>query len=81
VTSYAITLARIFTGKMDILLAHGSYHGSHFWCQPHGEGVPEEWKTHVHYFEYNDVNDLQRVLSEHDAPSPALCLHRTGTTP
>ncbi len=38
VTSYAITLARIFTGKMDILLAAGSYHGSHFWCQPHGQG-------------------------------------------
>ena len=65
VTSYAITLARIYTGKMEILLAKGAYHGSHFWCQPHGQGVPEEWKSHVHYFEYNDVNDLQRVLSEH----------------
>ncbi|MDD4860865.1 MAG: aminotransferase class III-fold pyridoxal phosphate-dependent enzyme [Smithellaceae bacterium] len=74
VTSYAITLARIFTGKMDILLAHGSYHGSHFWCQPHGEGVPEEWKTHVHYFEYNDVNDLKRVLSEHDGAVAGIML-------
>ena len=65
VTSYAITLARVFTGKMDILVAKGSYHGSHFWCQTHGEGVPEEWKSHVYYFEYNDAADLQRVLSEH----------------
>src|SRR5512145_1225487 len=65
VTSYAITLARTFTGKMDILIAKGSYHGSHFWCQTHGEGVPEEWKTHVYYFEYNDPADLKRVLSEH----------------
>ncbi|PKN77375.1 MAG: glutamate-1-semialdehyde 2,1-aminomutase [Deltaproteobacteria bacterium HGW-Deltaproteobacteria-10] len=74
VTSYAITLARIFTGKMDILLAKGSYHGSHFWCQPHGEGVPEEWKTHIHYFEYNDVSDLQRVLSEHNGTVAGIVL-------
>lgn len=65
VTSYAITLARVYTGKMDILLAKGSYHGSHFWCQPHGQGVPEEWKTHVHYFEYNDAEDFKRVWAEH----------------
>jgi glutamate-1-semialdehyde 2,1-aminomutase len=74
VTSYAITLARIFTGKMDILLAKGSYHGSHFWCQPHGQGVPEEWKTHVHYFEYNNVNDLKRVLSEHSGTVAGIML-------
>ena len=74
VTSYAITLARIFTGKMDILLAQGSYHGSHFWCQPHGQGVPEEWKTHVHYFEYNNVNDLKRVLSEHSGTVAGIML-------
>ncbi|MDP2853771.1 MAG: aminotransferase class III-fold pyridoxal phosphate-dependent enzyme [Smithellaceae bacterium] len=74
VTSYAITLARIFTGKMDILVAKGSYHGSHFWCQPHGQGVPEEWKTHVHYFEYNDVEDLKRVLSEHHGAVAGIIL-------
>ena len=74
VTSYAITLARIFTGKMDILLAKGSYHGSHFWCQPHGQGVPAEWKTHVHYFEYNDVADLKRVLSEHNGTVAGIML-------
>lgn len=74
VTSYAITLARIFTGKMDILLAKGSYHGSHFWCQPHGQGVPEEWKSHVHYFEYNDAADLKRVLSEHKGTVAGIVL-------
>ncbi len=65
VTSYAITLARAHTGKMDILMAKGSYHGSHFWCQTHGEGVPQEWKSHVYAFEYNDPADFERVLSEH----------------
>jgi len=39
--------------------------GSHFWCQPHGEGVPEEWKTPIDYFECNDVADLKRFFAEH----------------
>ncbi len=62
VTSYAITVARTATGKKGILVARGSYHGSHFWCQTYGQGVPEEWKSHIHYFEYNDVRDLERVV-------------------
>jgi glutamate-1-semialdehyde 2,1-aminomutase len=74
VTSYAITLARVYTGKMDILLARGSYHGSHFWCQPHGQGVPEEWKTHVHYFEYNDAEDFRRVWAEHQGTVAGVVL-------
>ena len=62
VTSYAITVARAFTGRKEILVARGAYHGSHFWCQTHGEGVPDEWKSHIHYFEYNDANDLKRTV-------------------
>lgn len=74
VTSYVITVARIATGRTEILLAKGSYHGSHFWCQPHGEGVPEEWKTHVNYFEYNDVADLKRVIAEHKGKIAGIML-------
>ncbi len=64
VTSYAITVARVFTGKKEIFVAKGSYHGSHFWCQPHGEGVPDEWKTHIQYFEYNNPADFARLVNE-----------------
>jgi len=63
VTSYAITVARAATGRTEILVADGSYHGAHFWCQTHGEGVPEEWRSHIRHFDYNDVEDLQRVVS------------------
>jgi glutamate-1-semialdehyde aminotransferase len=31
-TSYAITVARVFTGEKGILVAQGAYHGAHFWC-------------------------------------------------
>ena len=49
-------------GSGTIILAKGSYHGSHFWCQPHGAGIPEEWKTHIHYIDYNDPADLKSVV-------------------
>jgi len=74
VTSYAITVARAATGKKAILVARGSYHGAHFWCQPHGEGVPEEWRSHVHYFEYNNVDDLKRAVDEQRGNIAAVIL-------
>jgi glutamate-1-semialdehyde 2,1-aminomutase len=64
VTSYTLSVARVFTGRWDVVLAKGSYHGAHYWCQPHGAGIPEEWRTHVHYFNYNDPADLKRVVDE-----------------
>jgi glutamate-1-semialdehyde 2,1-aminomutase len=72
VTSYAITVARVFTGKTEVLLAKGSYHGSHFWCQPHGEGVPAEWKSHVRYFEYNNAADFARLVNENKGKIAAV---------
>jgi glutamate-1-semialdehyde 2,1-aminomutase len=74
VTSYAITVARVHTGRAVILIAKGSYHGSHFWCQTHGEGVPAEWKTHLAYFEYNDVADFKRVVDENRGKVAAVIL-------
>lgn len=74
VTSYTISVARVATGKWDIILANGSYHGSHFWCQPHGAGVPEEWKSHIHYINYNDPADLRRVVEANKGKIAAIML-------
>ena len=74
VTSYSITVARIATGRKKILVANGSYHGAHFWCQHHGEGVPEEWKTHVHYFNYNDVEGFTKTVEDFPGQVAAVIL-------
>jgi glutamate-1-semialdehyde 2,1-aminomutase len=74
VTSYAITVARAFTGRKEILVARGAYHGAHFWCQGHGEGVPEEWKTHIHDFEYNDPADFRRAVEAERGKIAAVIL-------
>lgn len=74
VTSYAIAVARVYTGRWIILMAKGSYHGSHAWCQPHGAGIPEEWKSHIRYIEYNDADDLKRVVEENRGAIAAIIL-------
>lgn len=74
VTSYSIAVARVFSGKWDIILARGSYHGSHSWCQPHGAGVPDEWKSHIHYIDYNDPADLKQVVGANSGKIAAIIL-------
>ena len=74
VTSYAIAVARVYTGKWVILAARGSYHGSHAWCQPHGAGIPDEWKSHIQYIEYNDPESLKRAVEENRGSIAAIIL-------
>jgi glutamate-1-semialdehyde 2,1-aminomutase len=74
VTSHAISVARVHTGKYNILIAHGSYHGAHFWCQPHGEGVPPEWKTHISYFNYNDPASFKKCVEDNKGQIAAVIL-------
>lgn len=74
VTSYSIAVARVYTGKWVILAARGSYHGSHAWCQPHGAGIPDEWKSHIKYIEYNDPDDLKRAVEENRGTIAAIIL-------
>jgi len=65
VTTYATQVARIHTGRPGILRAHHAYHGMHHWCIENRNGIPEEFHAHVYEFEYNDLNDIERVLAEH----------------
>lgn len=74
VTSYTLSVSRTATGRKVIILAKGSYHGSHFWCQPHGEGIPDEWKKYVSYIEYNNIEDLNRVVNENRGNIAAIML-------
>jgi glutamate-1-semialdehyde 2,1-aminomutase len=75
VTSYAITVARVHTGKKDILTARGSYHGTHFWCQPQAQGVPASWRSHVLQFEFNDAEDFRLAVERHRTTLAAVILN------
>lgn len=65
VTNFAIRVARHYTGKKQIVMANGAYHGTHEWSLPPTPGVPPEYQSHVPKFEYNELEDLERVFDEH----------------
>lgn len=65
VTTYATQVARIHTGKNGIAVMRHGYHGLHHWCIENRSGIPEEYRAHIYKFEFNDLDDLDRVLTEH----------------
>jgi glutamate-1-semialdehyde 2,1-aminomutase len=74
VTTYAVTVARHFTKKRVIIMANGTYHGSHFWCVHNVNGIPPEYKAYVEHFDYNDVPGLEALFEKHKDDVAAVIL-------
>ncbi len=71
-TTWAVQVAREFTGRKKILRVRGGYHGSHAWCSPgHGGIIPED-REHVHVFQWNDPDTLRDLLARHRGQVAAL---------
>lgn len=70
----AIRAARAFTGRSELVKAHGGYHG--FWEQLPmtfgSPGIPDEVAGLVHEVDYNDVAGLETVMAEHGERVAAL---------
>ncbi|HZV36725.1 MAG TPA: aminotransferase class III-fold pyridoxal phosphate-dependent enzyme, partial [Verrucomicrobiae bacterium] len=64
-TTWAIQLAREFTGRKKILRARQSYHGSHPWCTPGHGGLIEEDRAHIHEFIWNDLDSVRDLVKKH----------------
>jgi len=64
VTSWALTVARAYTGRDKVIMASGAYHGADPWCTPIPTGVPAVERALVLTFQYNDLDDLRRVVAE-----------------
>ena len=60
-TTTCLTIARAGTGRRKILVARGAYHGAVPWCSPSLLGVTAEDRAHLVYFDYNDVDSLERA--------------------
>lgn len=58
-TTMAVTVARAHTGRRQVLVAQGAYHGAAPWCTPGPAGVVAEARAHLGRFTYNDVASLQ----------------------
>jgi glutamate-1-semialdehyde 2,1-aminomutase len=60
-TTACLTIARAGTGRRKILVARGAYHGAVPWCSPSLLGVTAEDRAHLIYFDYNNIESLERA--------------------
>src|SRR5712692_5340525 len=74
VCTWATLVARHFTGRAKIVVASGSYHGTHAWCTPLPAGTTAEDRANVLTFTYNDLDGLLRVVDEHRGQVAAVML-------
>jgi glutamate-1-semialdehyde 2,1-aminomutase len=63
-TSTALMVARAHTGRSKIILARGTYHGSHTWNTPVKAGITPEDRANLIYCEYNDPQSLRDAAAE-----------------
>ena len=83
VTTLAVTLARVHTGKKKILCAREAYHGAANWCSSNDYPVLEE-KNDVLSFEYNNLEELEALFAAHRGQIACLILtpyHHPAFTP
>ena len=73
-TSWAIQVAREFTGRKKILKVQGAYHGVDPWCTPGSGGIIEEDVSHIHSFPWNDLDAIQTLIARHRGEIAGLIL-------
>lgn len=72
-TTAAIRLARAYTGREMVLMC--GYHGMHDWsigASDNHKGVPEAVRKLTLNFTYNDLNDLEDKLKQHEVAAVIL---------
>jgi len=74
-TSAAIRIARSYTGREKI--AYCGYHGWHDWYAAgtvKNKGIPSVLQDHLFKFEYNNIDSLQKLLSENKGQIAAVIM-------
>ena len=73
-TTWAIRVAREFTGRPLVIKAKGAYHGVDSWCDPgHGGRIPDD-RASIIDFDWNDLESLSLIMSENKGKVAALVL-------
>lgn len=77
----AIRAARAFTGREEIVKAHGGYHG--FWEQVPmafgAPGIPRAVEELAHEVDYNDADALEQTMARHGERIAAIILEPVMT--
>jgi glutamate-1-semialdehyde 2,1-aminomutase len=62
-TTMCCTIARAHTGRRQILVARGAYHGSAPWCTPRPAGVTPQDRANLSYYTYNDLASVRAAVA------------------
>lgn len=64
-TTVGVRVARLETGRRQVIMATGSYHGIGSWSLPNGSpGITEHDSTDSLRCEYNDINSVEKLFAE-----------------
>lgn len=63
-TTLCLTIARAATGRREVLVARGAYHGAAPWCTPRPAGTTPEDRAHLVPFVYNDLASVEAAAAE-----------------
>ncbi len=75
-TSAAIRIARAHTGKLKVMRC--GYHGWHDWCVEMKGGIPKKFFEDVFEFQYNNLAQLEELMSTHGSDTAAIIMTPFG---
>jgi glutamate-1-semialdehyde 2,1-aminomutase len=63
-TTMCCTIARAQTGRKQILVARGAYHGAAPWCTPRLAGTTAQDRANLGYYAYNDLDSVRSAVAQ-----------------
>ncbi len=75
-TTASIRIARAHTGKHKVMRC--GYHGWHDWCVEMKGGIPAKYYEDVFEFQYNRLDQLEQLMTEHGDDTAAVIMTPFG---
>ncbi len=75
-TTASIRIARAYTNKLKVMRC--GYHGWHDWCVEMKGGIPPKFYEDVFEFQYNNLNQLQALMTAHGKDTAAIIMTPFG---
>jgi glutamate-1-semialdehyde aminotransferase len=75
-TTAAIRIARAYTNRIKVMRC--GYHGWHDWCVEMKGGIPGKFYEDVHEFQYNNLDQLEELMSKHGNDTAAIIMTPFG---
>jgi 3-aminobutanoyl-CoA transaminase len=75
-TTAAVRIARAHTGRLKVMRC--GYHGWHDWCVEMKGGIPEKFWEDVFEFQYNRLDQLEKLMAEHGDDTAAIIMTPFG---